>query len=139
MGNTVDKKTISADLARQLIDAAVAKAKKMGVPQTIAVLDDSGQLKAFCRMDGAPLVGIEIAQNKAYTALVGMPTHEFYEFISKDPSLLTGVPHVRRIAAFGGGFPITIDGMLAGSIGISGGTGEQDMACARAALETIAS
>jgi uncharacterized protein GlcG (DUF336 family) len=58
-----------AESAAKMVEAAVAKAKSLGVPQIVAILDDSGLLKAFCRMDGAPLISIEVAQNKAYTAL----------------------------------------------------------------------
>lgn len=137
MDKTFEKRCITAELAQRMVKAAVAKAKELGVPQVVAVLDEGGLLKAFCRMDGAPLVGIEVAQNKAYTALVGMPSHEFYNFIKNDPALLAGVPHISRIAIFGGGFPIRIDGAVVGGIGISGGTVEQDIMCAKAALDSL--
>jgi len=53
-----------------MIVAAMAKAHSLGVPQVVAILDESVLLKGFCRMDGAPLIRIEVAQNKAYTALL---------------------------------------------------------------------
>jgi len=96
---------VTDELAQQMVAAAVAKAKELGVPQVVAVLDESGLLKAFCRMDGTPLVSIEVSQNKAYTALFGMPSHEFFNFIKDDPALLAGVPHIPRIVTFGGGLP----------------------------------
>ena len=71
-------------------------------------------------MDGAPILCIEIAQNKAYTALFGVPTQDFFNFIQGDPSLLAGMPTLARVAAWGGGFPIKVDGEIVGAIGLSG-------------------
>ncbi len=138
MDKAFSKRSITTELAQKLVDAAVAKAKSLGVPQIVAVLDESGHLKAFCRMDGAPLISIDVSQNKAYTALLGAPSHEFYDRIKDNPALVAGIPHVPRIALFGGGYPIRVDGAIVGAIGVSGGSVEQDMACAQAALEELA-
>ena len=70
MANVVKKHSVSSELAQKMVDNAVAKAREIGVSENVAILDDGGNLKAFSRMDGAPLLSIEIAQNKAYTALV---------------------------------------------------------------------
>src|SRR5438876_8205499 len=70
MASVVKKHSISSELAQKMVDAAVAKAREIGVSENVAILDDGGNLKAFGRMDGAPILCIEIAQNKAYTALV---------------------------------------------------------------------
>ena len=102
MEKTFAKRCITADLAVKMIDAVVAKAKAIRVTQIVAILDESGLLKAFCRMDGAPLVSIEVAQNKAYTALMGAPSQEFFDRIKNDPALVAGVPHIPRIVTFGG-------------------------------------
>ena len=56
MGNVVTKHSISSELAQKMIDQAVAKARQMGVAENIAILDDGGNLKAFSRMDGAPIL-----------------------------------------------------------------------------------
>ena len=58
MGNVVTKHSISSELAQKMIDQAVAKARQMGVAENIAILDDGGNLKAFSRMDGAPILSI---------------------------------------------------------------------------------
>ncbi len=139
MGQTFEKQSVTDELAQRMVAAAIAKAKELGVPQVAAVLDESGLLKAFWRMDGTPLVSIEVSQNKAYTALFGMPSHEFFNFIKDDPALLAGVPHIPRIVTFGGGLPIRIGDAVVGAIGVSGGTVEQDIACAQAGLDAIAS
>jgi uncharacterized protein GlcG (DUF336 family) len=90
MPDVVKKLSISFELALKMVNAAVAKAKELGVAENVAILDDSGNLKAFTRMDGAPIPTIEMAQNKAYTALLGVSTQDFFNFIQGDPSLLAG-------------------------------------------------
>ena len=87
---------------------------------------------------GPRILCIEIAQNKAYTALFGVSTHELFDFIKGDPSLLAGMPTLARMAAWGGGFPIQVDGEVVGAIGLSGApTVQNDIDCAKAALALI--
>jgi uncharacterized protein GlcG (DUF336 family) len=95
MANIVKKYSISYELPQKMVDAAVAKARELGVSENVAILDDGGNLKAFGRMDGAPIPTVEVAQNKAYTALFGVSTQEFFKFIQSDPSLLAGIPRLR--------------------------------------------
>jgi uncharacterized protein GlcG (DUF336 family) len=138
MANVVKKHSISSELAQKMVDEAVAKARALGVSENVAVLDDGGNLKAFSRMDGAAILCIEIAQNKAYTALFGIPTHDLFNFIQSDPSLLAGMPTLPRMAAWGGGFPIKVGGEIVGAIGLSGApTVQNDIDCARAALALV--
>jgi len=138
MANVVKKHSISSELAQKMVNAAVAKAGEIGVRENVAILDDGGNLKAFSRMDGAPILCIEIAQNKAYTALFGVPTQDFFNFIQGDPSLLAGMPTLARVAAWGGGFPIKVDGEIVGAIDLSGApTVQNDVDCARAALALV--
>src|SRR5260370_1537880 len=112
MANVVKKLSISFELAQKMISAAVAKAKELGGRENVTIVDDGGNLKAFSRMDGAPIPTIEMAQNKAYTALLGVSTQDFFNFIQGDPSLLAGIPTLARMAAWGGGFPIKVDGQV---------------------------
>ena len=77
MANLVKKHSISSELAQKMVAEAVAKARELGVTENVAILDDGGNLKAFGRMDGAPILCIEMAQNKAYTALFGVSTQDF--------------------------------------------------------------
>ena len=138
MANVVKKYSISSELAQKMVNAAVAKAREIGVSENVAILDEGGNLKAFSRMDGAPIPTIEMAQNKAYTALLGVSTQEFFNFIQGDPSLLAGVPTLARIAAWGGGFPVTVNGEVVGAIGVSGApTVKNDVDCASAALALV--
>ena len=131
-------KRLSLDEAEILIEGAAIKAREIKVPMCIAVTDESGDLKGFHRMDGAPMLSIGIAQDKAYTAAsFGMPTHVWFDFIKDDPPLLHGIVHTPRLTVFGGGYPIKENGEMIGAIGLSGGHYKQDMECAVAALKAI--
>jgi uncharacterized protein GlcG (DUF336 family) len=138
MTDVVRKCSISSELAQKMVERAVAKARELGVSENVTILDDGGNLKAFTRMDGAPILSVEMSQNKAYTALFGVSTQEFFDFIQGDPSLLAGVPTLARVAAWGGGFPIKVNGEIVGAIGLSGAPAVQnDVDCATAALVLV--
>ena len=138
MTNLITKHGISSELAQKMVNAAMAKASDLGVSENVTILDDGGNLKAFARMDGASIPTIEIAQRKAYTALFGVSTQDFFNFIKGDPSLLAGIPTLDHVAAWGGGFPIKVNGEVVGAIGVSGApTVQNDIDCARAALVLV--
>src|ERR1700680_1797151 len=120
MSETFNKPSISTELAHKVVAAAEAKAKAMGHPFVIAVCDESGVLKALSRMDGAALFSVQIAQDKAYTAVgFGLSTYGWPEFIKIDTPLAAGaVGGIDRLVVFGGGYPIK-----AGDGGIGGGGG----------------
>jgi uncharacterized protein GlcG (DUF336 family) len=124
-----------------MIDAAERKAAEMGHPFVIAIVDDSGVLKAFSRMDGAALLSVQIAQDKAYTAAgFGLSTDAWHDFVKDDAPLAMGAaPGIDRLIVFGGGYPIMIGGKLAGAIGVSGGHYTQDMDIAKAGLAVVPS
>ena len=117
------------------------KAAEMGYPFVIAVVDDSGVLKAFSRMDGAPLLSVQVAQDKAYTAVgFGMATDAWHDFVKDDPPLAMGAaPGIDRLVVFGGGYPIKVGGAVVGGIGVSGGHYSQDMDVAQAGLSAVPS
>ncbi len=136
---TFDKPSITSSLAQRVVAAAEAKADEMGHPFVIAVVDESGVLKAFSRMDGAALLSVQIAQDKAYTAAgFGLPTHGWHDFIKDDAPLALGAPAgIDRLVIFGGGYPITVGGKIIGAIGVSGGHYTQDMEVAEAGLSAV--
>src|SRR5579863_412447 len=137
--NTFQKSSITIEAAERIIKAAEAKAQEMGKAMCIAICDEDGTLKAFHRMDGAALLSVQIAQDKAYTAISfgGMATHEWYEFIKNDPPLLHGIIKTDRLIVFGGGFAIKTDAGIIGGIGVSGGHYSEDMQVALAGLEAL--
>jgi uncharacterized protein GlcG (DUF336 family) len=135
---TFQKSSITIQAAQRLIAAAEAKASELAKPMCIAVVDGDGTLKAFSRMDGAPLLSVQIAQDKAYTAIsFGLATHEWFEFVKNDEPLLHGIIKTDRLIVFGGGFPIKTEEGIIGGIGVSGGHYTDDMEVARAALDAL--
>lgn len=140
MSDTVSVENISAAAAHRVIAAAEEKAADMGVPCTIAVCDTSGVLKALSRMDGAALLSLQIAQDKAYTAVgFGLPTHAWHDFIKDDGPLAAGAPTgIDRLIVFGGGYTIEVGEAVVGGIGVSGGHWSQDMEVAEAGLAGLA-
>src|SRR5215467_7471688 len=136
--NTFQKSSITTEAAQRMIAAAAAKASEMGRPMCIAVVDGDGTLKAFSRMDGAPLLSVQIAQDKAYTSIsFGMATHEWYDFVKNDDPLLQGIIKTDRLIVFGGGYPIKTDDGIVGGIGVSGGHYSHDMEVAQAGLAAL--
>lgn len=136
--HTTTKSSITSAGAEAVLRAAAAKAEAMGVPMVIAIVDESGVLKAFTRMDGAPMLSVDLAKDKAYTAAAyGFPTHGWFDFIKDDPPLLHGIIKTPRLIVFGGGYPITVDGQVVGGIGVSGGHYSQDMDVAQAGLAAL--
>jgi uncharacterized protein GlcG (DUF336 family) len=139
MDVAVSKSSITLEAANLVLDAAQQAAETMGTPMVIAVVDESGVQKAFRRMDGAPLLSVDIAADKAYTAVAfGIPTHGWFDFIKNDPPLLHGIVKTPRLVVFGGGYPLSVDGCVIGGVGVSGGHYEQDMKVAEAGVAALA-
>ncbi len=125
---------LTHDGALMIIEAAVAKATAMGVPQCIAVVDDGGNLLAFLRMDGSKFLSVDSAIRKAITAVSGRaPTGN----VSADIDMKLALATSGRLVNLKGGVPIVIDHMVIGGIGIGSGTGDQDLDVAKAGLAAI--
>lgn len=118
--------------AERAIAAARKKAQEIGVAMAIAVVNESGTLIAFIRMDNSELVAVPIAQDKAYTALVNRLSTMELGAQCQPGGPLYGLQNNLggRMVIFPGGVPVWRDGVLIGAIGVSGGTVEQDHACA---------
>lgn len=131
--------TLTLDGARHVADAAVAHARAAEVPVCVAVTGTDGRLLAFARMDGAPLLSIDLAQDKAYTvcSFGGLPTHRWFSLIKDDPSLLHGIVKTHRLIVFGGGVAVRVAGEFVGAVGVSGGSAEQDRQCAEAGAAAV--
>jgi uncharacterized protein GlcG (DUF336 family) len=129
---------LTMDKALLIIEEAIEKAKKIGQPMNIAIVDAGANLMAFMRMDGAWLGSIDIAINKAFTARAfdittlelgrnSQPADQFFGIHASN--------HGRVI--FAGGIPIKVNGQIVGALGVSGGSGEQDRAVAEAAVAAL--
>lgn len=125
--------------ARRVIAAAEARAAEIGQPMNIAVVDGGGNLVAHVRMDGAWIGSVAIAIDKAWTArafdvstkelaALSQPGQDFYGIHASNRG---------RVMIFAGGIPLWRDDGVAGAIGVSGGSGEQDQSVAQAGAEAF--
>lgn len=125
---------ITLEDARRVIAAAEQKAKEIGQPMNIAVVDGGGNLVAHVRMDKAWVGSIDISINKAWTARAfDISTKELAELSqSGDEFFGIHVSNRGRVMIFAGGVPLKRGGEVMGAIGVSGGMGKQDQAVAEA-------
>lgn len=133
---TASRPTLSNMVARLMVDAAVAEAAKAEVAVTVAVVDESGIIKEMLRMDGAPLVSVQTAINKAYAAAaIGMPPDDFYAAIESDGAAVAEFGTRPGLALIAGGLPVIADGSVAGALGVAGAmTGAEDRRIAEVAI-----
>jgi uncharacterized protein GlcG (DUF336 family) len=141
MSTTYSKKSLTAQAAIDVIEACRRKAEQLDHPFVIAVVDESGRVKASLTMDGAALISSQIATDKAYTAAgFGISTDAWHDFIKGDEPLRLGAPTgIDRLVTFGGGYPLLVDGQVVGGVGVSGGHYSQDMEVAQAGVDVLAS
>ena len=131
MADTSPSLKLTIEGAMKLLDAAMAKARDMKVPECIAVVDAGGHLLAFARMDGAFALSIDTALVKAMTAAsYGIPTGDIAAGVDIKLAIATQGKRVN----LPGGLPVIVDGHVIGAIGVGSGTGEQDKEVAKAAL-----
>ena len=138
-GDLLPAFSVSAALAQRAIGAAREAASGLAVPVCIAVCDQAGHLVAFQRMDGAPLMSAQLAQDKAYSvcAFGGLPTDQWWPMLQTEGALLHGIVKTDRLVIFGGGAPIRSGRHLVGAVGVSGGSEEQDGQIAKAAASSL--
>jgi uncharacterized protein GlcG (DUF336 family) len=134
-----NRPTLSAAEAQQIVDAAIGEANVMGVPVTVAVVDESGVIKELVRMDGAPLVSVQTAMHKAYAAAaIGMPPDDFFAAINSDAAAVASFANRPGMALIAGGLPVVRDGQVAGAVGVAGAmTGAEDRRMAEAAVTHV--
>jgi len=117
-----------------MLEAAVRRAEEMGVPQCIVVVDASGETLGEIRMTGSKFLSRKTALAKARTAAsTGNLSHRVPEAVA---SLLSAASR-GEITSLKGGYPVRIDGILVGGIGVGSGHGDQDIEVARVALAAV--
>lgn len=126
---------VDLELAERMARAACSAAAAEGCLVSAAVVDAGGHLVAFRRMDGAEFAGSTIAVDKAYTAAGNrVATLDLRAQVAPGGDLAGYYAAAGgRFIAFGGGVPLWYDGLVAGAVGVSGASGEQDHAFASAA------
>lgn len=127
---------ITLALAARMTDAAVRRAAELGALVSAAVVDVGGHLVHFQRMDAAEIAGPTLAVDKAFTAVAHRIDTAALTALAAPDGALAGLQANGggRYVVFGGGLPCWSDDLVAAGIGVSGGSAEQDVACAQAAL-----
>ena len=126
---------ITLEQADAILAACKAEAQQVGQPMNIAVVDDGGNLVAFASMDGTKLIGVDISQRKALTAVYFQADTRDLAPLVQPGAPLFGIESTSegRLVVFGGGVLLTTpDGSVAGGVGVSAGTVEQDHQVAEA-------
>ncbi|MGS0755654.1 GlcG/HbpS family heme-binding protein [Roseateles sp. GG27B] len=136
---SVSLSSVDWHAAHVALGAAVQAAQDIGASVNVAVVDASGLLAGFLRMPGAPLHSVDIAIDKAYTAVsFGLPTDQWAEALQgHSAAVREGIVLRPRFVAFGGGLPMVEAAQRIGAIGVSGGSEAQDQAIALAGLAAL--
>lgn len=137
--NSLLSSQITYTAALAAIQGALLKATELTVNMSIAVVDNRAMLVGFLRMDGAFLISPEIAQKKARCAASLGFSPEVGDVVleNEHPRVRQGLSLHPDYIEIRGGLPIIEDGMVIGAIGISGGSEEQDLACAKAGIVAL--
>ncbi|MGH3438101.1 MAG: GlcG/HbpS family heme-binding protein [Sciscionella sp.] len=127
---------LAVEDARRILRGAAQRSEQIGVPMCTAVVDDSGELIAFERLDGGKVSSISIAIDKAYTAAAARNRTAFYgdETNPNSPTWRINGTNQGHFSTIGGGVPVTVDDAVVGGIGVSSGSAAQDIDVAEAAL-----
>jgi glc operon protein GlcG len=127
---------ITLEQAKKAMAGAEAEAKKNNWPVVIAILDSGGNLVMLQRLDNAHLGSVEIAKEKARSAVaLRLPTKVLQDLLAQ------GGANLRLLnigySVLEGGIPIVMDGKIIGSIGVSGGTSQQDAQIGQAGIDAL--
>ena len=129
------KKTLTLEAAKKVAAAAEAEAKKNNWTVVICVVDDGGHIILLERMDGTQLGSVQVAQDKAMTALnFKRPTKALEDAVAGGRNAvlkLTGATPIQ------GGLPIMVGTELVGAIGVSGMASAQDEQAAAAGVKVV--
>jgi uncharacterized protein GlcG (DUF336 family) len=128
---------ITLEQAKKVMAGAEAEAKKNNWNVVITVLDSGGNLVMTQRLDGAQFGSLEVARDKAYSAVAfRRPTKAFEDAVAQGGANLR-ILRLPGASPLEGGIPIVLDGKLIGAVGVSGVTSQQDAQIARAGIEAL--
>ncbi len=132
-------KRLSLAEAKLIMAACEQKAREVGTPKDIAIVDESGYLILFTRMDGAKFSAVEIAIDKAFTSAGGgRATREYKEVAGAGgPAFGLNTLLQGRFCIIGGGMPIVVDGQIVGAVGVSSGAATEDHDVAEAGIQAF--
>ena len=133
---------LKLEMAEKAVKAAQAKARELGTPMTVSVVDDAGRLVLCARGDGTGFFTPETSRAKAVAAAAfRRPTKDMANLRESAPAFWGNIAAVLGGQALPsiGAVPVTAGGKLIGAVGCGGGTGEQDHLCAEAGAVSITS
>lgn len=128
---------ISLENAKKAAAPALAEAEKNHWNMAVAIVDPSGNLVYYEKMDNTQLGSASVAIDKARTAvLFKRPTKALQDTLAQGGESLR-ILGLRNATPIEGGLPLIMDGRIVGAIGVSGATSAQDGQCAKAGADTI--
>jgi glc operon protein GlcG len=117
----IESKKINVNGAKKLAALAQQEAEKHGVPGAIAIVDDGGNLVYAERWDNTMIAAMDIAINKAKTAIgFQRPTIAIEEVIANGRMAMLSLTNTVAYAPLKGGYPITVNGSIIGAIALAG-------------------
>ena len=129
------RKALTLEVAKQIAAAAEAEARKNQWNVVIAILDEGGNLIYLQRMDETQIGSVDVAQQKAQSAVkFKRPTKVFEDAVAGGRHAILRLPGALPVE---GGLPITVDGRVIGAIGVSGVTSQQDGQIAKAGVDAL--
>jgi uncharacterized protein GlcG (DUF336 family) len=129
--------SIGLEMAKRLAAPAIAEARKNQWAMAVAIVDISGGLVYFEKMDDTQNGSVEVSISKARSAaLFKRATKVFQDGVAGGGAGLR-ILTLKGAIPIEGGVPIVVDGKIIGAIGVSGGTSDQDGVVAAAALASL--
>jgi len=137
---SVARPVIHHAAAMRVAAAAVAKAEALGINVCVAVVDSSARLVAYLRMPHAFLVSddVSLAKARSVASAAGLPAEVVENaFAAERPQVREGLLNIAGFTLIRGALPLRDDGLVIGSVGVSGGSEAQDVLCAEAAVAAL--
>lgn len=128
---------LSIEDARIILGGAERASAVIGIPMCTAVVDESGTLLAFERLDGGKVTSVSIAMDKAFTAAAARRPTRWYQDNSVPGGATWGIQETNggHFCVIPGGLPVVVDGEVVGGVGCSTGSADQDEEVARSAID----
>ena len=132
------RRPLNLEIATRAADAAIEHAKSQGFTISVAVVDESGNLVYFSRGDECGYITFETAKGKAALAAgFRMPSKDLQSESASRAAFWASISDKLGMVITGGGYPLTIDGVVIGGVGCGGGHGDQDETCAQMAAKAV--
>jgi uncharacterized protein GlcG (DUF336 family) len=137
-GATFTVRQMTPETALKAANAALAKCRAQGYQVAVAIVDRGGIVQVMLRDRLAGPHTIDVATNKAWTAVSFKTSTRDLERLTRPGESMSGLRNTPRFTAIGGGLTVEAAGSLLGAIGVSGAPGgDADHACAAAGIEAI--